>query len=116
MAAWALPPLDRAAVASGVSSPVINQSTVTPRTSAMRARSREESARIPLSDLDSLESSRPISDAKVRWLSPDALINSRTRSTVVLILAIIATRLRLSQSGGVGPPRGQGLPQLVGES
>jgi len=53
-----------AATASGGSSPVISQSTVTWHSSAMRARSSEEKRRAPLKDMDSFESSSPIRFAK----------------------------------------------------
>ena len=75
----ASPVVVRAAIARA-GSPVTSQSTVTWHRSAMRARSREENRRTPLSDFDSLESSSPIRWAKAPRLRPDASIRLSTRS------------------------------------
>ena len=66
--------------------------------SAMRARSREEKRRVPLSDFDSLESSSPISWAKARRLRPDASIRLSTRSGMPCMTARLAEDLRKSQN------------------
>lgn len=76
----ALPPVVLAAIASGGSSPVINQSTVTWHSSATRARSTDEKRRVPLKDFDIFDSSRPMRCPKARRLSPDVSIRLRTRS------------------------------------
>src|SRR4051812_5895843 len=97
MAVVALPPVVLAAIASGGSSPVISQSTVTRHSSAIRARSTEENRRAPLSDFDIFDSSRPIRCPKARRLSPDASIRFSTRSATLDTQQRLAPGLRKSQ-------------------
>ena len=75
--------------------PVVNQSVVTPVSSAIREISSTRNFRVPASDLESLLASIPIRRATSLWLIPASLMAVRTRVTSV-VCALSAPSLVLT--------------------